>query len=74
MRWLHCITDSMDMSLSYFREIARGKEARSAAGQQVTNSQTGLSDRTTTTVTTTSIIMVLFVSFKSFDDLLILLG
>ena len=73
MRWLHCITDSMDMSLSYFREIVRGKEARSAAVHEVTNSQTGLSDRTTT-VTTTSIIMVLFVSFKSFDDLLILLG
>jgi len=63
----------MDMSLSYFREIVRGKEARSAAVHEVTNSQTGLSDRTTT-VTTTSIIMVLFVSFKSFDDLLILLG
>ena len=74
MRWLHGITDSMDMSLSYFRETVRGKEARSAAVHGVTNSQTRLSDRTTTEKTTRSIIMVLFVCFKSFDDLLILLG
>ena len=48
MRWLCGITDSMDMSLSYFRETVRGKEARSAAVHGVTNSQTRLSDRTTT--------------------------
>ena len=30
MRWLHGIIDSMDMSLSKFREIVKDREARHA--------------------------------------------
>ena len=40
------ITDSMDMSLSKFREMVKGKEAWLAAVHGVTKSQTQLSDLT----------------------------
>ena len=40
MRWLDNITDSMDMSLSKFWEIVKGREAWRAAVQWVTKNWT----------------------------------
>ena len=44
MRWLDVITDSMDVSLSEFREMVMNREAWRAVIHGVAKSQTRLSD------------------------------
>ena len=43
-RWLNGITDSMDMSLSKFREMVKDREAWRAAVRGIVKSQKPLSD------------------------------
>ena len=44
MRWLECITESMDMSLSRLKQLVMDREALHATVHGVTKSQTQLSD------------------------------
>ena len=49
MRWLDCITDSMDMGLSKLPETVKDRETWSSAAHGVTKSGTQLSDWATIT-------------------------
>ena len=44
MRWLHSITDSVDMNLSKLRAMVKDRGAWHAAVHRVTKSQTPLSN------------------------------
>ena len=50
MRWLDNVTDSMDMSLSNFRERMKDRKVCCAVVHGVSKSRTCLSDKTTTNI------------------------
>ena len=50
MRWLDSITHSVDMNLRQLQEIVEDRGVWRSVDHEVTNSQTRLSDETTTTM------------------------